>query len=159
MSEAAHAQRQNGEAELKVTFGQEEEGTKSYALVRVFQQGKPHPKGIDAVVVSHFVQKGTAFPRELKQEVTDAAIDFVRGKANKFSIEEFEFSKADMDKNGTEYVPCTGEECDTNTVPRDMQVPPPADYPAAPDTPVGATAENPTPSGVQSDGDGVRTPA
>lgn len=109
MPENAKMMRRNGEAKIRVTFGRQTEGPKSWALVHVFQKGSPHPKGIDAVIIDSRVETGSGISRDMNQAICDDAINFVRGQITQFSCEEMmekeegkpETSKAETSSDGS----------------------------------------------------------
>lgn len=88
MPEGARAMRQNLEAHVKVTFGKQTEGPKSWALVHVTQTGSPHPKGIDAKIIDSRVESREGISRDMNQAICDDAVNFVRGQKTLFSCEE-----------------------------------------------------------------------
>lgn len=140
MPGAAQAQRENADVKVKVTFGGAEDRPAAFAIVHVFQKGMPHPKGLDAVIIDHRLGTDEPFGREVKQAVVDDAINFVRGQTTKFQVEEFhEEEAAGNDAGGADQGTAGSGEQSNSTqqqassdVPRDMQVPPPADYPTPP---------------------------
>lgn len=137
MPENAKAMRQNLEAHVKVTFGKQTEGPKSFALVHVTQEGTPHPKGIKAVIIDSRVDSREGISRDMNQAICDDAINFVRGQKTLFSCEEAEApvkpedSTGENSSDGSETA-TESDQSQVSDVPRDMQVPPPADYPSPP---------------------------
>jgi len=87
MPESAKMARKDLEAKIRVTFGRQTEGPRSWAVVHVFQKGMPHPKGLDAVIIDSRSDGGIS--REMNQAICDDAINFVRGQSTQFSCEEF----------------------------------------------------------------------
>lgn len=83
MPEAQQAMRRNGEVKLKVAINPEAE-----VVVKVTQQGQPHPKGI-AAEIDHTVGPMT-MSGEMVERVKNAAINHVRGQAHEFSVSEFD---------------------------------------------------------------------
>lgn len=89
MPESAKMARRDLEAKVRVTFGRQTEGPRSWAVVHVFQKGMPHPKGLDAVIIDSRVEGPGGISREMNQAICDDAMNFVRGQSTQFTCEEF----------------------------------------------------------------------
>lgn len=129
MPEAQQAMRKNGEMKLKVAIDPQ-----AAVVVKVTQQGQPHPKGLSAEI-DHTVGPMT-MSGEMVERVKNAAINHVRGQAHEFSISEFDElevqQKAGNDAGGADQQTAPSGEQSSSTQP-----------PAGDDTPVGATSDAP----------------
>lgn len=97
----------NASVNLKVQIA-----TDQAVVIRVYQEGQPHPKGFRAEV-DHTVGPMVVQP-EMMERAKDAAINHARGQAHEFSISEFFADQAEAkDANGTVYEECTTDECKT----------------------------------------------
>lgn len=126
MPEAAKAARTDMQGKVLVSFG-----NKQQALVHVTHEGQPHPKGWNAVIVSH---SGDRIDGAQRQQIIDSAVDYCKGKKPVLSVEDYKEPVGSM-KTAEVGTPGNGGQ------------PVDASYPASgagPDsTPVGATSDSP----------------
>lgn len=108
MPESQKAMRMNGEVKVKVYLDE-----KRAVVVKVAQQGTPHPKGFTAAI-DHTVGP-MSLDGATRQVVEDEAIDFVKGKKTSMRVEEFEENEPakDVDQKGENMTP---EQAEANRI-------------------------------------------
>lgn len=125
MPETAKAARMNGEILLKVAID-----SQAAVVVKVAQQGQPHPKGVTAEI--HHTIGPMNMTGDMVQRVKDAAINHARGQVHEFSISEYE--EEGKETSGEESGSASSTPSDANA----SQIEPP----------VGSTKENPEGGGA-----------
>lgn len=98
--------RTNGNAKVKVSFTASDKPAS--AIVMVYHQGQPHPKGFSAEIMS--INGAERVSGELTNQIKDSAIDFCKDKAPSLSCE---FITGKNEKPADPLVPPAGSTGDT----------------------------------------------
>jgi len=85
MDKNSKTQRLNQKVILKVLV--DSKGVKGAAIVEVIQEGQPHPKGVSARIIDSGKMN---LDGNLDHRIKDAAMNFFRGRAHEFDIQQLQ---------------------------------------------------------------------